>query len=61
PYDQLILATGSYPFVPPISGAEGSARLVYRTLDDLDSIRAAASGAKRGVVVGGGLLGLEAA
>ena len=61
PYDQLILATGSYPFVPPISGAEGSARLVYRTLDDLDAIRAAASGAKRGVVVGGGLLGLEAA
>ncbi|MCQ2035126.1 nitrite reductase large subunit NirB [Stutzerimonas kunmingensis] len=61
PYDQLILATGSYPFVPPISGAEGSARLVYRTLDDLDAIRAAASGATRGVVVGGGLLGLEAA
>ncbi|WP_226686479.1 nitrite reductase large subunit NirB [Stutzerimonas stutzeri] len=61
PYDQLILATGSYPFVPPITGAEGSARLVYRTLDDLDAIRAAASGAKRGVVVGGGLLGLEAA
>ena len=61
PYDQLILATGSYPFVPPITGAEGSARFVYRTLDDLDAIRAAASGAKRGVVVGGGLLGLEAA
>ncbi len=61
PYDQLILATGSYPFVPPITGAEGSARLVYRTLNDLDAIRAAASGAKRGVVVGGGLLGLEAA
>jgi len=61
PYDQLILATGSYPFVPPITGAEGSARLVYRTLDDLDAIRAAASGATRGVVVGGGLLGLEAA
>jgi len=61
PYDQLILATGSYPFVPPIPGSEGSARLVYRTLDDLDAIRDAAAQARRGVVVGGGLLGLEAA
>jgi nitrite reductase (NADH) large subunit len=60
-YDQLVLATGSYPFVPPISGSEGNARLVYRTLDDLDAIRRAATGARRGVVVGGGLLGLEAA
>ncbi len=61
PYDRLILATGSYPFVPPITGAEGNSRLVYRTLDDLDGIREAAAGARRGVVVGGGLLGLEAA
>ena len=61
PYDRLILATGSYPFVPPIVGAEGNSQLVYRTLDDLDRIRAAAAGARRGVVVGGGLLGLEAA
>ncbi len=61
PYDKLILATGSYPFVPPIPGAKGNSRLVYRTLEDLDGIRAAASGARRGVVVGGGLLGLEAA
>ncbi|MGN8261242.1 nitrite reductase large subunit NirB [Pseudomonas sp. SMSB3] len=60
-YDQLILATGSYPFVPPIAGCEGDARLVYRTLDDLDAIRTAAAAARRGVVVGGGLLGLEAA
>ena len=60
-YDQLVLATGSFPFVPPIAGAEGTSRLVYRTLADLDAIRAAAAGAKRGVVVGGGLLGLEAA
>ena len=60
-YDHLILATGSYPFVPPIEGSSGNARLVYRTLDDLDGIRAAASEARRGVVVGGGLLGLEAA
>ncbi|MHB0820582.1 nitrite reductase large subunit NirB [Stutzerimonas stutzeri] len=61
PYDRLILATGSYPFVPPIAGAEGNAQLLYRTLDDLDQIRVAAVGARRGVVIGGGLLGLEAA
>ncbi len=60
-YDRLVLATGSYPFVPPIEGAEGDSRLVYRTLDDLDTIRLAAAKARRGVVVGGGLLGLEAA
>ncbi len=60
-YDQLILATGSFPFVPPITGAEGTSRLVYRTLEDLDAIRQAAEGARCGVVVGGGLLGLEAA
>ncbi|WP_106477388.1 nitrite reductase large subunit NirB [Phytohalomonas tamaricis] len=62
-YDSLILATGSYPFVPPIPGAEEGQpnRLVYRTLDDLDQIRDAAKNAKRGVVIGGGLLGLEAA
>ncbi|ANF58558.1 nitrite reductase large subunit NirB [Halotalea alkalilenta] len=60
-FDQLVLATGSYPFVPAIPGSEGDARLVYRTLDDLDMIRAAAANARRGVVVGGGLLGLEAA
>ncbi|MDT3718590.1 nitrite reductase large subunit NirB [Pseudomonas oryzihabitans] len=60
-YERLVLATGSYPFVPPIEGAEGDSRLVYRTLDDLDTIRLAATKARRGVVVGGGLLGLEAA
>ncbi|PLC50256.1 nitrite reductase (NAD(P)H) [Pollutimonas subterranea] len=60
-YDSLVFATGSYPFVPPVAGAEGNSRLVYRTIDDLDLIRNAAQGARRGVVVGGGLLGLEAA
>ena len=65
PYDSLIIATGSYPFVPPIPGPDASehpqARLVYRTLDDLDAIRDHSAHARRGVVIGGGLLGLEAA
>ena len=60
-YDKLILATGSYPFVPPVPGHQRKNCLVYRTLDDLDQIRAAAEGGSKGVVVGGGLLGLEAA
>ncbi|WP_407443841.1 nitrite reductase large subunit NirB [Rhodococcus sp. (in: high G+C Gram-positive bacteria)] len=66
-YDALVLATGSYPFVPPIPGNELPGCFVYRTLDDLDGIRAAADAASVhgdapvGVVVGGGLLGLEAA
>src|SRR3989338_2803839 len=60
-YDRLVLATGSYPPAPAMPGAEGNSRLVCRPLDDLDAIRAAARNAKRGVVVGGGLLGLEAA
>lgn len=60
-YDKLVLATGSYPFVPPISGNDREHCLVYRTIDDLEDITAAAKVSKRGVVVGGGLLGLEAA
>lgn len=60
-YDLLVLATGSYPFVPPIPGNDGPGCLVYRTLDDLAAIKACADNGKVGVVVGGGLLGLEAA
>ncbi|TDQ24435.1 nitrite reductase (NADH) large subunit [Raoultella sp. BIGb0149] len=60
-WDKLVLATGSYPFVPPVPGNDLDGCFVYRTLDDLDRIAACASGAKRGVVIGGGLLGLEAA
>ncbi|MEM6999372.1 MAG: nitrite reductase large subunit NirB [Pseudomonadota bacterium] len=64
-YDKLVLATGSYPFVPPIPGADPDAEntrcFVYRTVDDLAAIRAAAANATRGVVIGGGLLGLECA
>ena len=59
PYDALVLATGSRPFVPAVPGAEHG--YVYRTLADLDAIAAAAAGARTGIVVGGGLLGLEAA
>jgi nitrite reductase (NADH) large subunit len=60
-YEKLVLATGSSPFVPPIAGNESAGCFVYRTIDDLIAIRTAAAGARRGVVIGGGLLGLEAA
>ena len=60
-YDKLIIATGSYPWVPPIKGAQGKNCFVYRTIEDLDAIRACASQSRKGAVVGGGLLGLEAA
>jgi nitrite reductase (NADH) large subunit len=60
-YDHLVMATGSYPFVPPIEGSDGEGCFVYRTLEDLDAIREHARAAKSGVVIGGGLLGLEAA
>lgn len=60
-WDKLVLATGSYPFVPPVPGNDLQGCFVYRTLDDLDNIAAHATGSRRGVVIGGGLLGLEAA
>lgn len=60
-YDKLVLATGSYPFVPPIPGSDAKGCMAYRTIDDLGEIKAYASESKRGVVVGGGLLGLECA
>ncbi|MFI0975619.1 nitrite reductase large subunit NirB [Streptomyces sp. NPDC021093] len=61
PYDALVLATGSYPFVPPVPGHDAAGCFVYRTIEDLEAIRAAADSARVGAVVGGGLLGLEAA
>ncbi|MDT5016169.1 MAG: nitrite reductase large subunit, partial [Mycobacterium sp.] len=66
-YDALVLATGSYAFMPPLPGRDLPSCHVYRTLDDLDAIRASAARALDtghapvGVVIGGGLLGLEAA
>jgi len=60
-YDKLVLATGSYPFVPPVPGHNRENCFVYRTIEDLESITEASNTSKVGVVIGGGLLGLEAA
>ncbi|MBT4600162.1 MAG: nitrite reductase large subunit [Methylococcales bacterium] len=60
-YDKVVIASGSYPFVPPMPGHDRDGCLVYRTIEDLEAITGAAKNAKTGVVVGGGLLGLEAA
>jgi nitrite reductase (NADH) large subunit len=60
-YDQLVMATGSYAFVPPIPGNDLPNCLTYRTIDDLGEIKNSAKESKVGVVVGGGLLGLECA
>ena len=59
-YDYLILATGSRAFVPPIPGKEKKGVFVYRTIEDLDQIIAYGEKVKRGAILGGGLLGLEA-
>ncbi|WP_163322760.1 nitrite reductase large subunit NirB [Draconibacterium mangrovi] len=60
-YDILILSTGSSAFVPPIEGVEKKGVFVYRTFDDIDKIKAYIPNAKKAAVIGGGLLGLEAA
>ena len=60
-YDHLVIATGSSAWVPPIEGVERSGVFVYRTLEDLNQIKAYAQKIKVGAVMGGGLLGLEAA
>src|SRR5436190_13319702 len=61
PYDKLVIATGSYPFVPPVAGKDRRDCFVYRTIEDLEVITATALKSKVGTVIGGGLLGLEAA
>ncbi|HSC55463.1 MAG TPA: nitrite reductase large subunit NirB [Phnomibacter sp.] len=61
PYDVLVLATGSSAFVPPIAGADKDGVFIYRTIDDLELITEYARHAKSAAVIGGGLLGLEAA
>jgi nitrite reductase (NADH) large subunit len=60
-YDKLVLATGSFPFVPPVPGRDRRDCFVYRTIEDLEVIAEKAKGARVGTVIGGGLLGLEAA
>ncbi len=60
-YDHLLLATGSLPVVPPIEGSGKKGVFVFRTLADTNRIIAAASNHLEAVVIGGGLLGLEAA
>lgn len=60
-YDAVVLATGSYPFVPPVDGIQKRGVFVYRTIADLEKIIEYGESAKRCAVIGGGLLGLEAA
>jgi len=60
-YDKLVLASGSRPFVPPIDGVENPGVFVYRTIEDLEAICQYADTVQSAVVIGGGLLGLEAA
>lgn len=60
-YDELVLATGSSPFVPPLPGVDLARVFVYRTIEDLERIDALASRSRTAAVIGGGLLGLEAA
>ncbi|GAA3174693.1 MULTISPECIES: nitrite reductase large subunit NirB [Streptomyces] len=60
-YDTLVLATGSYPFVPPVPGRGSAGCFVYRTVEDLLAIEEHAGRSRTGAVIGGGLLGLEAA
>ncbi len=60
-YDYLILATGSSAFVPPIPGVEKEGVFIYRTIEDLELMTNWAKKSKKGAVIGGGLLGLEAA
>lgn len=61
PYDKLVLATGSVPFVPPVKGNDRADCFVYRTIEDLEAMTECGARSKTGVVVGGGLLGLECA
>jgi nitrite reductase (NADH) large subunit len=60
PFDRLLLATGGKAFIPPMPGADAPGVFTLKTLADADRIKAAAAGAKTVVLIGGGLLGLEA-
>src|SRR6188474_610697 len=60
-YDHVVLATGSFPFVPPVPGVDKTGVFVYRTIEDLQNIIKYSGSSRRCAVIGGGLLGLEAA
>ena len=60
-YDKLVIASGSSPFVPPVPGRDRANCFVYRTIEDLEAMKECGARSKTGVVVGGGLLGLECA
>jgi len=60
-YDFAVLATGSRPFVPPVPGLDKPGVFVYRTIEDLEAIILFAKQCRSAAVIGGGLLGLEAA
>ena len=61
PYDKLVIATGSAPFILPVPGHDLPGVLTYRDLDDVNAMLLAAQSRAKAVVIGGGLLGLEAA
>ena len=61
PYDRLVMAMGAVPYIPPTEGYGQPHCLPYRTLRDVDTIKRSARDSRSGVVIGGGLLGLEAA
>ena len=61
PYDRLLIATGSDPFIIPVPGHKLPGVVTFRDLDDVDKMLAAAERGGSAVVIGGGLLGLEAA
>ena len=60
-YDYIVLATGSAPFVPPLPGVDKKGVFVYRTIEDLEQIIDYGKTVQKAAVIGGGLLGLEAA
>jgi nitrite reductase (NADH) large subunit len=61
PYDKLIIATGSLPIIIPVPGSNLAGVITYRDLDDVEAMLLAAKARGNAVVIGGGLLGLEAA
>jgi len=61
PYDHLLIATGSSPFVIPVPGHDKEGVVTFRDIDDVEAMLAASATKKKAVVIGGGLLGLEAA